>query len=214
MTDVRQDAGGPTGHDPAPTTLRVTWRPPGDLGAAAALDAATSIAAPLLAGFSVTLAGIVVSADPGDVAQPGIALFAAVLATISLVGCVQFGAWARQHHVTPEDYRTWFDDADDKTDDARGYYVEEMARQTRVYDIHAARARASYSGGIVLLLTALGTVVIPNGDADQELLRWVACVVAYLAAAAEVAWGVLVHNGGKRGPEWLRRLAAWTAPRA
>jgi hypothetical protein len=214
MTDVRQGAGGSAGQDPTQATQRVTWSPPGDLGAAAALDAATSVAAPLLAGFSVTLAAIVVSAGPGDVAQPGIALLAAVLATVSLVGCVQFGAWARQHHVTPEDYRTWFDDADDKTADARGYYVEELARQTRVYDIHAARARISYSGGIVLLLVALGTVVIPNGEANQEMLRWVACVVAYLAAAAEVAWGVLVHNGGQRGPAWLRRLAAWWAPRA
>lgn len=164
------------------------WPVPAVLGEQPAMEAITSIAAPLLAGFSVTVAILVVT-SAGDLRWPAIAMLAAMLAAVLLIACVEFAAWARQYAATPEDYRTWFDDADTK--DGRTVIVDEMTRLRELWEVWAGRARISYNGGITLLLVALGLTAAPPAGVAQHGLRWTASGVAFVAAGLEVIWAAM-----------------------
>ncbi|MGY1633364.1 hypothetical protein ACI784_16815 [Geodermatophilus sp. SYSU D01186] len=169
----------------------------------------TTAAAPLLSGFSVTLAAVVVT-DHDKVRWPGVAVITAVTAAVLLGSCVQFGAWARQHSVVPADFREWFEDSYAQR---RELFVQEASRQNRVYDIHARRARSSYSVGITLLLVALGVAVVPPDGADQAVLRWAAACVAWMAGILESAWWVLLRLDRDKMTGKLAKLAEYVAPR-
>lgn len=190
------------------------WPAPADLGAQAALESITSIAAPLLAGFSATLGAVVVT-DYDKVRWPGVVTIAAALAVILLIASVQFGAWGRRHQVTPGDYSTWFDDVNEGSGDGRPYYVREMRRQNAVYRIYAARARWAYSIGIAVFLVAFGAALCPPTGAGQAEGRWVAAGLAWCAAATEVLWGTVITLGRRREdmPAQVQRVINWVAPR-
>lgn len=101
MSAPRSDASGkeatcpecrgrlPYGHDPNCRYLRV---PNGILSMA-------TVAAPMLGGFTITLAGVAAQADD-KFAAPGISLLLLTLAAISLITCIQAGFWFQR----PVDY--------------------------------------------------------------------------------------------------------------
>lgn len=159
------------------------WPAPGHLGSRPALELVTSIAAPLLAGFSLTLCAAVVT-DAQQLRWPGPTLIAGVSAVILLITAVQLGAWARQHNVTPADFQTWFED----TDSERNYYLGELGRENKSYRRYARLARATYGIGVVMLLAALAIAVAPPPEADQDTARMIAAAMAALAAASETCW--------------------------
>jgi hypothetical protein len=188
----------------------VRWQPPRLLNEHDGLVAITGSAAPLLAGFGLTLAALTVT-NSRQVRWPGTATLAAVLSVAVLVAAVQFGAWGRQNYATPALYRDWFDDTDETA--ARDYYVREMDLLRRVYRVYARRARMSYDLGIILLMLALGLAVAPPPGSAQSALRWVAAGVAWASSAGEICWGTIWFTTG-RAPTSSRRgrVARWVAP--
>src|SRR5512146_1621368 len=119
-----------------------------------------SVAAPLLAGFSITVVTVVLTSSQ-QVRWPGIVVILATVATIALISSVQFTFWAREVAVSPDDMRRWWDDAD--AADGRAYRVVEMRSFQAVHRRYAARARYAYDAGIVALLLALAAVLVPPG---------------------------------------------------
>jgi len=152
------------------------------------LESVLNVAAPLLAGFSMTLAGFIVTGAE-SVRWPGAALLASVISMVLLVNAVQIGAWARVHSVTPDDLRTWFDD----TEEERAYYIIEMRRQNVLYRRYARRARAAYGAGLVMLLVAVALTVAPSAGAPQYWAQWAAFGIAVSAAGLEVFWMIVVR---------------------
>lgn len=190
---------------------RPDWPQPTDLGSMHALQSFTTVAAPLLAGFSLTIAAVVLT-DADKLRWPGAAALAAIGGAVFLIAAVQFGGWARQHAVTPDDYRSWFDDAD-----ANGLrlFVREMERQHAVYRIHKARAQLTYNIGIILLLLAIGVAVAPTAaEATQVGFRWIAAVIAWLAALVEALWtGLTCLAVRNRVPRFLLPVLHTVLPR-
>jgi len=164
------------------------WPAPERYGSVEGLQSMGGIAAPLLAGFSITLATVVLTAAQ-TVRWPGLAVFLASLAAISLVGCVQFISRARGLVATPDDMRRWWDDAD--TVAGRPARVREIRRSKNGYDVYARRAGKAYNFGIVMLLASLATVLVPADGARQPQMRWIAAAITALAALFEVLWTAL-----------------------
>jgi len=136
--------------------------------AAEASDAMTGVAAPLLAGFTISLVTLVVQGSENFRWSSTCAL-AFSLAAVLLVTTVQAGFWLRYYRpaTDPEAASTGYQTA--------GQYVF----WNRV-------ARHTYDAGIFLLLAGLAGVLAPIDDGD--VLRWVAAGVAALAALAELVW--------------------------
>jgi hypothetical protein len=165
------------------------WPKPVAFGAKSASDSMTTVAAPLLAGFSITLAAGALT-DPDRFRWPGAAILAAVLAAALLVAAVQLGAWARQWVVSPADFEEWFGPTVVDEDDP-AYFVGEMTRANRIYEIHGTRTRVTYNVGIAMLFAALGIAVAPRGGSAQAVARWAAAAIAWAAATAEIGWALL-----------------------
>lgn len=75
------------------------------------MELTTSIAAPLLAGFSITLVGVVAQASE-HFRFPGTCVMFLALSAVLLLVCVQCGFWARQYLTTPSETKNWYDDID------------------------------------------------------------------------------------------------------
>ena len=185
------------------------WPAPGYYGSADALQVMGTVAAPLLAGFAITLATLVVTAE-GAVRWPGITVVAAVLAAVLLLASVQLTFWARQATLTPSVAREWWDDAD--TVDGRAARVREMRGFDRVRNWYSSRARAAYDAGIVLLLLAVAVVLAPPTDARQPAWRWAAAGIAALAVLLELGWSA-VKRVPERATGPLGRLRRWLVRR-
>jgi hypothetical protein len=85
----------PYGHAPSCPYRRI---------AADAADAMTGVAAPLLAGFTISLIGFVV-ASPERARWPGLSLLLLTLSALTLLLCVQAGFWARRYRPDPDNPR-------------------------------------------------------------------------------------------------------------
>src|SRR6476646_11116124 len=82
------------------------WKMPYPYGASAAIESMSGIAAALLAGFSVTLLGVVAQA-PTSFRWPGAALIGLLVTAILLIACVQVGFRARKYIYSRADFEQW-----------------------------------------------------------------------------------------------------------
>ena len=145
--------------------------------AADAADAMTGVAAPLLAGFTISLIGFVV-ASPERTRWPGVSLVVLTLTALILLLCVQAGFWARRYRPDP--------------DSSVRMTVQSESRR---YVGWTAAARISYNVGITLLLLSLATILAPPG-ASEAALRWIAAALAAGGAVTEVGWAISTSRIG------------------
>src|SRR6266851_2942460 len=82
------------------------WEAPWPYAYPDAMDSASSVAAPLLAGFSFTLIALIVPEARG-IRWPGAALSLLVAAGLSFIASVQCGFWARMWSIKPSDLNDW-----------------------------------------------------------------------------------------------------------
>src|SRR5262245_24697907 len=73
---------------------------------AAGADATTGIAAPLLAGTAVAIAGVVVQ-QPTALRWPGVAILLLVVAGSLLISAVQLGVLARRYGPSQDEVAAW-----------------------------------------------------------------------------------------------------------
>jgi hypothetical protein len=172
-----------------------SWPRPseGHLGARSSAATITGTVAPLLAGFSITMAAVVV-ADNDKLRWPGAAALLATLAAIAMVTAIQLGAKAQAHDVSPAHYVDWFDD----TVDERRVYVDEMRREHTLYGISAGRARRAFNIGVTLIYAGLTSALVPQDGDAQPLLRLAAAGCALVAALVEGASGLLTELRARR----------------
>jgi hypothetical protein len=98
---------------PGPEKREEPWTPwkvpSGPLNVSIAVRSAGTVAAPLLAGFSFTLAGLVLQLVPTQVVRwPDLALLLFVIAGFFLIACIQFAFWAERWNISPDDLRMWW----------------------------------------------------------------------------------------------------------
>ncbi|WP_459649985.1 hypothetical protein [Kitasatospora sp. Ki12] len=175
------------------------WEYPTPPGLGGAYEQVTGVAAPLLAGFSIVLTGVVCQASDAF-RWPGWALVCLVAAAIFLVASLQCGFWAKGYLYSVRDLQGW-------RPGPWAEFVEQNLVQEQVSDYGKwnswkSWASAFYRAGIVILAVGVGftvappvkyghgvdAVAVPPVDAD---LRWTAMWLAFAAAIGEVAWVVV-----------------------
>ncbi|MEV6378623.1 hypothetical protein AB0M31_04295 [Streptomyces sp. NPDC051773] len=169
------------------TPFRTPWDKPSPPGYGAAIEAATNIAAPLLAGFSITTIGVV-SADSDKFRWPSIALLLLTLAAILLVASLQLGFHARMHLYSKADLAAWWGEETD-LEQLKEEQVADMESWRRIKGL----ARVAYNAGIVFLAVGISAALVPRSEEDSvnAALRWAACGLGLTAAALEFANGVV-----------------------
>lgn len=140
------------------------WNVPSPYGAPAAVDAMASVAAPLLAGFSLTLIGLVLP-QQRLMRWPELALLLLVSSVLLLLATVQLGFWARQYLATPTEVGQWWPDFEDDEERRAMVRREQWSFQT-TYGVYADRARAAYGLGILALLASIAVVLVPDRPLD------------------------------------------------
>lgn len=186
-----------------------SWSVPSPYGAPAAVDSLSTIAAPLLGGFSITLAGVVIQASE-RFRFSSIALLLLTVAVVLLLLCVQCGFWARHYYTKPEEAIAWWPDYEANAERQQMLFTEQR-RSYVLFKRWAARARRTYSFGIVALFLGIMMTLIPEGAGWQSRVRWGAVVVMGLAAAGELLW---LASTSPRIRNWVpHRVVDWFVPR-
>ena len=151
------------------------------------MDSVASVAAPLLAGFSLASV-IVVSDDAANFRWPGAAILALAIGAVALIGSVQCAYNARQYLWSGAEVSDWWPEM--TADSALETLLrDEQAEAFHRWEIWARWARVTYNLGILALLAGLGLgLAPPHGRGFQENLRWAAVIVAFAACAGEALW--------------------------
>jgi hypothetical protein len=167
---------------------RPAWRKPAPLGYGSALDSMSNVAAPLLAGFSIT-AIAAVAADSDKFRWPGAALVALTLATILLVASLQFGFHARGYLYSGEDLHAWWtaEELERRSDELQQTQHDHFD----LWKQWSAKARLAYNAGIIVLAVGIALLLAPPHSVvhAEAILRWIAAALAGLGALGEFGWG-------------------------
>ena len=152
------------------------WDPPPLYGAGEAINSMGTIAAPLLAGFSLAAMVQTLTIKTSDTRWPDAALLLFMLAAVLFITTVQATFWARQYQTNPKEIKDWWPDP---TDAAR---LEELRYELKWhaagFRMWANRARVTYSAALLALLAALTVLAVPPESHGQApFLRWLTVVV-------------------------------------
>ncbi len=181
------------------------WTVPAPYGYAKAVTTAGSVGAPLLAGFTVTLMGIVIGYG-SDMGAPGLALVVLSAAAVVLIAAVQFSFAARSYAVDPREIAAWYPDYND--DAVRQNLVDDQAYHAKQEQVWGRRFRRAYNFGILLLLAGVAVVLIPPGGDDGNVGRWFAVAIMFSGAVAEIYWIVDGWAGALSKEEWWQERQA------
>lgn len=196
----------PRPHRFAPRKGRDVWTTSGPLAYLESIQAAGTVAAPLLAGASFTLVALVLQSPTRFGRWQNVSLLLFVAAGLAQIFAVQSVIWTRRYMATPDDLRQWF--PDDFTDRGKRptqwlqlfqRFSDERARRW------AERTRAWINAGITFLLAGIAVGVVPPEPISP--VRWVVITVAWIGVAVEASWvtamaldeqarlGMLVRSG-------------------
>jgi hypothetical protein len=181
-------------------TGRDVWTTSGPPAYLESIQAAGTVAAPLLAGASFTLVALVLQSPTPFGRWQDVSLLLFVAAGLAQIFAVQSVIWTRRYMATPDDLRQWF--PDDFTD--RGEQPTEWLRLLQRFNDErarrwAGRTRAWINAGISLLLAGVAVGVVPSGPISS--VRWQVITVAWIGVAVEASWvaAVMVDTQARLG---------------
>lgn len=154
------------------------------------VDAIGSATLPLLAGFSTTSV-IVVSDDAANFRWPGPTVLALTIASVLLIGSIQFAYHARvefsissdrkDSSVPPPDGNGGGPDTQDAKSQRARHHLKGLTWTSRAHFV--------YHWGLFFLLAGLGLAVAPHhAMGTQGTFQWWATVLAWVACVAELVW--------------------------
>lgn len=168
-----------------PPKRDLTRQFPKPFGYAAAVETMGAIAAPLLAGFSFALLGLVLQVEK-DLRWPDLSM--ALLAGSGLLFILSLQATfaARRYYVPPDVWVEWRNLAtsDVRRDEIDGQYESMLPLHAK----WTTAARWTYNVGIVVLFVGVGVLLVP--ETEPSTARGVAIVVLFAGAVLEIAWTV------------------------
>ncbi|MEU2625185.1 hypothetical protein ABZ642_45040 [Streptomyces sp. NPDC007157] len=194
----------------------VRWAKPTRLGAGPASEAASFVAAPLLAGACFATIGVL-GADAGQFRWPGPAMMLLTLAFISLIGSVQYGFQAREFFYSVADIEDWEPSAPSEPGSSGPGSprpsAEDRKRQHRrdFKEWHRLNRRGALTYNLGIVLLGAGTTLMlaaPDGASlTHAVCRWTASGAAGFATLAELEWGLRdrflrrrITGAGRRRP--------------
>lgn len=172
------------------------WKSPSPVGVMEGLRGVGTIAAPLLAGFSLAAIATVASADsPPPLTDYAIAALA--LTSVLMLFALQFSFLALQHAAPPEQRLDWHPEAamcESVLETERRWQARDLALMNHYVDL----TKLFYDVGLLFLIGGLILLIVP---ASWTAARIVAVVIAVLAGAVEAFWIFTWRLGDWR---WLR----------
>jgi hypothetical protein len=170
-----------------PRTGRDVWAFPGPPGYLESIQAAGSVAAPLLAGASFTLVALVLQSTTPFGRWQNLALLLLVGAGLAQVFAVQSVTWTRRYMVTPDELRQWFpDDFTDYGERPTQWLLNVQGYNDQTARKWADRTRMWINIGISLLLAGIAVGVVPPGHIGA--MRWVVITLAWIGVTVEASW--------------------------
>jgi hypothetical protein len=160
------------------------------------------IAAPLLAGFSLTLVGVI-AASPEKFRWPGADIMALVVPIVLFVACIQFGYQARGYLYSAAEVKAWLPDLPvEALKDQQAGHFGKWGKWNRW-------AERTYNLAICVLALGVALTVAPSGGGTrQDGFRWAASAIALVAGAAEAAW-IVSRLRQDRPPAGSAAATAW-----
>ena len=194
-----------------PRTGRDVWTFPGPPGYLESIQAAGSVAAPLLAGASFTLVALVLQSLTPFGRWQDLALFLFVGAGLAQIFAVQSVIWTRRYMATPDELKQWFpDDFSDNGERPTQWLLNVQGYNDQKARKWADRTRRWINAGISLLLAGIAVGVVPPGHISP--MRWAVITVAWTGVAIEASWVIAtaVDEPARRGM-LLRSAAIFTS---
>lgn len=188
-------------------------RPPNPYGRFGTVDGLGGVAAPLLAGFAVTMVALIVQIVD-DVRWPDVSLVLLGGAAVLLLQVVQLSARARGYAVTPAQVREWYPDIEH--DPVRSGLVDwELRHHMACWRDLVRRARWRYNVAVIMLLSGIAVMLVPKKAAELTAVRGLA--IAVIAGGALIEIAAVLADWGSRAPDgsaWSRfpSLLRWAAP--
>jgi hypothetical protein len=186
---------------------RDVWTTRGPLAYLDSIQAAGSVAAPLLAGASFTLVALVLQSQTTFGRWQNVSLLLFVAAGLAQIFAVQSFSWARRYMVAPDELKQWF--PDDFTHHGERP-TEWLQLLQRFYGEHARRwaerTRAWINAGIMLLLAGIAVGVVPPGPISP--VRWPVITVAWIGVAVEASWVAAIASDERARLGMLMRSGA------
>ena len=163
----------------------------------------SSLAAPLLCGFCVTLIGVLVQIPPEDnfVRWRDLNYLFLLFAAALYLTCLRFGIAASSTRVSDEALREYWP-GDDQFMRARTLYAEAGARLEGWTASTFEFANTSFLSGILVTL-------VPGGSTNHiSILRWAAIILAAFCVLLSVGLAVLHRTPIEWLPVWVRQLVS------
>lgn len=157
-------------------------RAPYPLGYAEATTSTQTVAAPLLAGASLALLGVLIVEGEKHFRWPEVTLLLVVTASMALIATIQIGANARRFLYNEETIRAWYGESAKATRD-----WEERSAHFGEWKIRVHRAVIAFNTGTMLLILAVTSALLPRDNGD--FVRWISVGLA-LAGAVVEAWRI------------------------
>jgi hypothetical protein len=195
-------------HEPT----RPQWDPPSRYGWPGAVQSIGGTAAPLLAGFSMTVMASVINSGE-HYRWPGQTLLLLAAAVVLFIACMESAVWARDFSAHPSEITPWWLDFDDL--ERQRKVTGEQHRFKQIHDLWANRARWTYSGALLLLLLGLASALTPARTSPAPSWRWAAAGLVLAASLYEAVWIAVALTPGvilSAAPRPLRVLTQWIAP--
>ena len=190
-----------------PRTGRDVWTFPGPPGYLESIQAAGSVAAPLLAGASFTLVALVLQSTTPFGRWQDLALFLFVGAGLAQVFAVQSVIWTRRYMATPDELKQWFpDDFTDNGERPTQWLLNVQGYNDQKARKWADRTRRWINAGISLLLAGIAVGVVPPGHISP--MRWAVITLAWTGVAVEASWVIATAVDEPARPGMLLRSAA------
>jgi hypothetical protein len=152
-----------------------------------------TVAAPLLAGAALALAGVVAGADDKNFRWSGVSLLVLVAAAMALIASIELHQYSHQYLYSRQDIHDWYEiDPANTALKAKLYehQGDDYARWTKYND----RAVACFRMGTAVLGAGIITCVIPPEGGQQAIWRWAAAGLVFLCFVAEALWAVSIYR--------------------
>jgi hypothetical protein len=150
----------------------------------------------VLGGFSLAAAIQTLTLKPDDLRWHDLTLLFFFLAAVLFILTLQATFWARTYQTNPSEIKSWWPDANDPRRLAMLQHEQRMHAER--FGAWADRARLTCNLGLLILLAALTTLMVPAASHGHvAVLRWAAVAVGVVAFIIEAAWIARGYRTGR-----------------
>lgn len=161
------------------------WNTPEPLGYGPAGALALFVAAPLLTAAALSLAGVVAGADD-EFAWPGPTLLLLVVASLTLIACIQLSYHGRIYLYSYDDLVNWL--SEEHVEKFKEKLWEDQRKDQDKWRKYNTASVHCFNAGTVLLGLGVAAALVPPECSEQPEWRWPAAAIVLIATVVDGIW--------------------------